>query len=221
MDTNISACNLEEIKRLQTELTNNVMSIRNVLMGLEYPLDKLFLKRKCLDMELIDSAINEILIYTECTEEMKAFYRELYCCIILYLYTANIRKRDIILLAVYKIAATFNLQTTNHYFADTTFGIMLSDLWDVPEAVEMTRMTDGELAVDVLKQHAMNLEKIYNSIKGRFSSADIVRNAIEIYAAVHGWSSLSNQEWYDSAISSVITARLDAQYVMRKGSDLQ
>lgn len=96
---------------------------------------------------------------------------------------------------------------------------MLSDLWDLKEPVRQIKTTGGLSAADVLKQHAVLLEEIYNNIKGRFSSTDVVRNAIELYAAVHGWNSLSNQFLYDSALSSVITARLDAQYVLRKGSD--
>lgn len=81
-------------------------------------------------------------------------------------------------------------------------------------------VSDGQSAAEVLKQHTTHLEEIYNNLKGQFSSADIVRNAIEIYAAVCGWSSLSNQELYDAALSSVITAQIDAQYVMRKGRDI-
>ena len=218
MVTKISDCNLEDIKRRQTELSINLSSVRNVLMGLEYPLDKLVSKRNRLDTGKIDSIVDGVLVYTDCPEEMQAFYRELYYCAILYLYVADLRKSDIMLLSIYKIAATFNFQTTKHYFEGTTFGIMLSDLWD--NAKSTKKMTDGQLAADVLKQHAWNLEEIYNNLKGQFSSADIVRDAIEIYAAVCGWSSLSDKKLYDVALSSAITAQIDAQYIMRKGRDI-
>ena len=219
MNTNAFSCNFEEIKRRQTDLVNNLNAIRNVLMGLEYPLDKMILKQNRLDSALIDSVIDEILLYTECVEEMEQFYRELYYCAILYLYTVDLRKSDIILLSVFKIAATFDYETTKNYFNDTTFGIMLSDIWDGSESVKMGVMTDEQSVSIVLKQHATHLERIYDNINSQFSAADVVRNAIEIYAAVHGWSTLSNEVKYNSAISSIINAQHDAQFLMRKGSD--
>jgi len=169
----------------------------------------------------MEKQIKYVQLSADNAENCKAFcFSEVFRLDILYLYVADFRRSDIILLSIYKIAATFNLQTTNHYFEGTTFGIMLSELWDTLESVKIKKMTDGQSAAEVLKQHTTHLEEIYNNLKGQFSSADIVRNAIEIYAAVCGWSSLSNQELYDAALSSVITAQIDAQYVMRKGRDI-
>ena len=208
-----------DIKKRQSEISGILLDIRNVYTGLHTPLNQLIMKRRRIDITSVDNVVAELLHYTECGDEMKNFYAELYKTAILYLYAQGFRPSDMIILSIWKIAATFHLDSTRRYFENTPFGIMLSDLWEKPEMAKQRRTSDDRIVYDVLKEHASRLEEVYNAIKGRFAADNTTRNALEIYAATHGWGCLNDPVLYDKVRSNIVSSRLDAQYEMRKGSE--
>lgn len=219
MDGESMELDIKRIKDQQHELGILVRDLRDIYMGLYHPIGDIFLDGRKLKYDGIVNVVEEILSYTDCADDMKDFYRELYMSTILYLYTMSIRASDMILLSVWKIAATFTVDTTRRYYENTPLGIMINDIWSGREKARPRFTTDGQSSKDLLKKHAESLEEIYNKIKGRFSTEEITREALEIYTAKHGWSCLSDTSLYDSAVSNLLSSRMDAQHAMHKGSD--
>lgn len=207
---------LERIKELQDEMRDLLSDIRSVYTGLYYPVNTIIMENDCqLSVEAVTKVVDELMLYTECPEEMNDFYRELYIASFLYLYTVQLNADDMILLSVWKIAATFTHDMTRSYFENTPFGIMLSDIWSGREDVETHVTGDGQPFVVVLRRHAERLEKLYNDIKECFSAGDIIRSALEIYTVRHGLSAFCSEGSYNIAVSSLRSALWDARYEMR------